>query len=201
MTPNFTQLTLVVVAFLCPQAQTQGTLHVDHVKILQKVKQKIDRKEKLRAIVPPGSGEGLGWGDHLNWHTLEDARSLVISGEVCKPILLLIHTPNCDICGDLSLEFKSSRAIKKLSESFIMVNVEDEEDSGEHSDTYKHGYPRLMFLDSEGKVRPEIRNPKSKYAKHNYPYFYGSITHMVEGMRSALHQLPHGGKPLVHNDL
>ena len=69
------------------------------------------------------------------------------------------------------------------------------------SETYKDGYPRMMFLDAYGKIRPQIKNPKHKYAGHNYPYYYGSLSHMVDGMRNALHELPHGHLKRLHQEL
>ena len=80
------------------------------------------------------------------------------------------------------LQFSDSDEIEKLSADFEMVNTEDNDEP--QGDQYQPdgGYiPRILFLNSEGKVQAQIKDT----ARTQYQYFYPSATGVIGAMNNA----------------
>ena len=75
-----------------------------------------------------------------------------------------------------------------LSEQFVMVNAEDEEEpSQDGTFSLDGGYiPRVIFLDPSGVVRPEFSN---KARPDKYSYFYTSPAEILVSMKEVLETL------------
>ena len=82
----------------------------------------------------------------------------------------------------LKPKFAESEAIKELSSSFVMVNVEDDEEpTGDYSPD--GGYiPRILFLDQDKKVDESLYNTQGS---DKYKFYYSSPEQIVAGMRAA----------------
>lgn len=77
------------------------------------------------------------------------------------------------------------RAFKKLSEYFIMVNTEDDEEPFEEEYRPDGKYiPRLLFLDKNGDLITDIKNKKAEYK--NYAYYYSSPADILNSMKDVL---------------
>ncbi|VDK71968.1 unnamed protein product [Gongylonema pulchrum] len=89
-----------------------------------------------------------GFGEDIAWVKWEDAVETAM--EANKPIFLLIHKSWCHACKALKKTFQQSnarKAFKKLSEYFVMVNTEDDEEPYEEEYRPDGKYiPRVLFL-------------------------------------------------------
>ena len=111
-----------------------------------------------------------GFGDKINWVKFEESADIAL--KTSKPIFLLIHKSWCGACQNLKPKLAESDKFKDLSEKFVMVNVEDNEEPSDSSYAPDGGYiPRVLFSDSSNTVKPEIYNfngnPKYKYYYSN----------------------------------
>ncbi|XP_070562473.1 thioredoxin domain-containing protein 12-like [Ptychodera flava] len=136
------------------------------------------------AVVLPviyADGLGRGFGDDINWKTLD--AGLKESKDLNKPLMLIIHKSWCGACKALKPKFADSSEIKELSEKFVMVNVEDNEEPSDSKYTPDGGYiPRILFLDSTGTVRTELINENGN---PQYKYYYPEATSVVKSMKKA----------------
>jgi protein-disulfide reductase (glutathione) len=127
-----------------------------------------------------------GFGDDIEWVKWEDAIEKAL--EVNKPIFLLIHKTWCHACKALKKTMQQSnarKAFKKLSEYFVMVNTEDDEEPFEEEYRPDGKYiPRLLFLDKNGDLISEIKNKKAEYK--NYAYYYSSPADILNSMKDVL---------------
>ncbi|EPB65676.1 hypothetical protein ANCCEY_15257, partial [Ancylostoma ceylanicum] len=77
------------------------------------------------------------------------------------------------------------KAFKKLSEYFIMVNTEDDEEPFEEEYRPDGKYiPRLLFLDKNGDLLEQFKNKKAEYK--NYAYYYSSPADIINSMKEVL---------------
>ncbi|KAJ8040226.1 Thioredoxin domain-containing protein 12 [Holothuria leucospilota] len=111
---------------------------------------------------------GRGFGGNIDWKTLDDG--LALAKESNKPLMLIIHKSWCGACKALKPKFASSLAIETMSNEFVMVNVEDDEEPTDRQFTPDGGYiPRILFLSPDGKVQTELKN---KLGNPKYHYYY-----------------------------
>lgn len=127
-----------------------------------------------------------GFGDDIAWVKWEDAVELALEKD--KPIFLLIHKSWCHACKALKKTFQQSnarKAFKKLSEYFIMVNTEDDEEPYEEEYKPDGKYiPRVLFLDKNGDLLPQFKNKKAEYK--NYAYYYSSPADILNSMKDVM---------------
>uniref|UniRef100_F1LCK7 Thioredoxin domain-containing protein 12 n=1 Tax=Ascaris suum TaxID=6253 RepID=F1LCK7_ASCSU len=127
-----------------------------------------------------------GFGEDIEWVKWEDAVETAL--EKNKPIFLLIHKSWCHACKALKKTFQQSnarKAFKILSEYFVMVNTEDDEEPYEEEYRPDGKYiPRLLFLDKNGDLLPEFVNKKAEYK--NYAYYYSSPADVLNSMKDVL---------------
>ncbi|PAV63962.1 hypothetical protein WR25_18791 [Diploscapter pachys] len=127
-----------------------------------------------------------GFGNDIDWVQWDDAIEKAL--DESKPIFLLIHKTWCHACKALKKTFQQSnarKAFKTLSQHFIMVNTEDDEEPFE--DEYKPDgkyIPRLLFLDRNGDLLSEFKNKKAEYK--NYGYYYSSPADILNTMKDVL---------------
>eukprot|EP01065_Artemidia_motanka_P039567 TRINITY_DN48539_c0_g1_i1.p1 TRINITY_DN48539_c0_g1~~TRINITY_DN48539_c0_g1_i1.p1 ORF type:complete len:177 (+),score=48.25 TRINITY_DN48539_c0_g1_i1:53-583(+) len=140
---------------------------------------------------------GRGFGRDLDWRTLSDG--LAEAAEFDRPVMLVLHKSWCSECRRLGEEFATSRGIERRADSFVLVNCMNE-DPGCESSYYMPdgGYvPRILFLDSGGRVLEELTAPGGV---PQYKYFYSSATQVVKGMDRAAKAL-HARPPRARNEL
>ena len=129
---------------------------------------------------------GGGFGAAYNWVSWTDAKPTALSQK--KPIMLLLHKTWCGACKRLKPVVSASKEMIALSEQFVMVNAEDEEEpSQDGTFSLDGGYiPRVIFLDPSGVVRPEFSN---KARPDKYSYFYTSPAEILVSMKEVLETL------------
>ncbi|XP_077981465.1 thioredoxin domain-containing protein 12-like [Glandiceps talaboti] len=144
----------------------------------------------VAAIIPAVLSDGdlgRGFGDHINWKTLDDG--LKESKETGKPLMLIIHKSWCGACKALKPKFAESTEIKDMSEKFVMVNVEDNEEPSDSKYSPDGGYiPRILFLDNTAAVHNEIINEKGN---PKFKYYYPEATSVLDSMKKAAELLVH----------
>eukprot|EP00911_Craspedida_sp_UC1_P003001 UC1_evm1s2192 len=122
-----------------------------------------------------------GWGDSIDWRTLEAAKAEAATSG--KPIMLVVHKTWCGACKALKPKFAASDEIAELAQHFVMVNVQDDEEPEEEEFKPDGGYiPRIVYLDSAGKVVNDLYN---KAGNPKYKYYYTDGASVAAGMRDA----------------
>ncbi|XP_005101514.1 thioredoxin domain-containing protein 12 isoform X2 [Aplysia californica] len=131
-----------------------------------------------------------GWGRNIQWVSMKEGQRL--AREQNKPAMVVIHKTWCRACRALRPRFANSRDIEKLSNEFIMINVEDDEEPKTSEFKPDGGYiPRILFMDPYGNVLQEVRNEGST----RWKYFYGETGSILDSMKRVLKQT--GGNPNV----
>lgn len=133
------------------------------------------------------AANGRGFNDSINWfNNLEDAQQEAKTQN--KPLMILIHKTWCGACTRLKTSFASDdvKSVIKQSENFIMVNLENDEEPKDKSYAPDGGYiPRIVFADSNGTVRPDVKDD----ARQKYAYFYSDAKSVTKAMQKALEKL------------
>jgi len=123
-----------------------------------------------------------GWGNRVQWHSLQDGQKL--AKEQGKPAMIVIHTTSCPSCRKLKPRFADSRVIEQLSQHFVMINVQNNEDPGSSELKPDGGYiPRILFTDAKGNVLKEVTSGDPKHK-----YFYGDIESICDSMQKTSKQ-------------
>jgi len=129
-----------------------------------------------------------GFNDNVAWHTnLAEAKQLAAAQN--KPLMVLIHKSWCGACKRLNQQLSAagSEPFVEASNSFVMVNLSDDAEPSDAAYAPDGGYiPRVLFLDSAGNVKPELKNPTRS---GQYLYFYTDAGSLVAGMKNALTKL------------
>eukprot|EP00004_Rigifila_ramosa_P021787 TRINITY_DN585_c0_g1_i2.p2 TRINITY_DN585_c0_g1~~TRINITY_DN585_c0_g1_i2.p2 ORF type:complete len:165 (+),score=50.37 TRINITY_DN585_c0_g1_i2:24-497(+) len=126
-------------------------------------------------------GLGRGFGDKVEWHSLEDG--LKLAKELNKPAMVLIHKSWCGACKSLGAAVSVSDEVAAASSDFVCINVQDNEEPADPKYKPDGGYiPRVLFLEADGTVRAELKNPQGN---PKYAYFYSSPSQLVAGMEAA----------------
>uniref|UniRef100_A0A1I7WHH3 Thioredoxin domain-containing protein n=1 Tax=Heterorhabditis bacteriophora TaxID=37862 RepID=A0A1I7WHH3_HETBA len=144
-----------------------------------------------------------GFRSEIKW--VEWSKATGVAKDLNKPIFFLIHKTWCGACKGLQREFNSSPNaddLIKLSENFVMVNVEDNEEPDDIKYAPDGGYiPRILFLASQLLVliifqlifthsdtdgNPLMVNNEKKYK--NNKYFYPLVPQVIQGMERALQE-------------
>lgn len=147
--------------------------------------------------VNPKNPLSRGWNDDIPWVSLEAA--LDIAKKENKPIFLLIHKSWCHACKSLRPKFAKAKEIAELSKQFVMVNTEDDEEPWEEQYQPDGKYiPRIFFLDPEGNVMSDVKNPKMEYEQ--YQYYYSNPAPIITAMKQVLKRLESAGKPAEAKD-
>jgi protein-disulfide reductase (glutathione) len=140
-----------------------------------------DQAPARKATIP-----AAGWNDDIAWRGLDEGlREAQQSG---MPLMLVVHTEWCGNCQKLKPSF-AGKSLAQLSEQFVMVHV----DQDAHPEVTLYGpdgqyIPRVMFLDSNGNIDTQLKNPN----RDRYRYFYTPQDDLVAAMREALDR--HGNK-------
>ena len=78
----------------------------------------------------------------------------------------------------------SNEDVAELSKQFIMVNAEDDEEPEGEEFSPDGGYiPRILFLASNGEVKPDVHN---EGGNPKYKYYYSNANQVADAMKSAL---------------
>ncbi|XP_066927374.1 uncharacterized protein [Clytia hemisphaerica] len=114
---------------------------------------------------------GRGFGEYIDW--VAYPRALELCKEKNMPMMLIIHKTWCGACKSLKPTIKDSRPIWELSKYFIMVNTEDSEEPHDEQYFIDGGYyPRIYFLDSQGKVHHDLHNRDPAFLKYKFSFAY-----------------------------
>ncbi|XP_068675297.1 thioredoxin domain-containing protein 12-like [Montipora foliosa] len=131
---------------------------------------------------------GRGFGEHIDWKTYPEGLKEAQASQ--KPVMLLIHKSWCGACKALKPKFAESKGIDELSKSFVMINVEDDEEPQDPKFHIDGSYiPRIFILDSAGIVQKDIYN---KNGNPSYKYYYGNTGGIVSSMKEALELMVDG---------
>ena len=126
-------------------------------------------------------GQARGFGDLIDWYNDLPA-GLASAKEKNLPVMMLIHKSWCGACKRLKPEFQASEDIRAIARSFVMVNLEDDEEPKDPRYSSDGGYiPRIFFLKADGS---EI--PNTAFGSEKYPHFYSSYDRVHYAMDQAL---------------
>ena len=131
-----------------------------------------------------------GFAGDVAWRGFDEG--LAESRERSVPVMLVVHTSWCPRCKSLKGEFSDSE-LEALSESFVMVNVDQDFESRAKAIAPDGDYvPRIVFLSPDGTPSTSIVNERSPRFRH----FYTGRADLKRSMRHALKTL---GDDLRHS--
>lgn len=134
-------------------------------------------QEPKRVATAPANG----WGDDIAWRGFDEGMSESI--ETGRPLMMVVHTSWCTKCKALKKKFRSDMELQELTENFVMINVDQDENAAALNYAPDGQYiPRIVFLDDAGSVDEKLRNKRSP----RYKFFYTPNDDIAEVMRKAL---------------
>jgi protein-disulfide reductase (glutathione) len=132
---------------------------------------------KRKATIPAD-----GWNDDIAWRGFDEGLSEAKQDQ--RPVMMVVHTSWCPKCRSLQKVFNEDPQIERLSEQFVMVHVDQDQNPAATLYAPDGQYiPRVMFLDPNGKLDPELRN---QGRPNKFRYFYTPQEDLVSTMREAL---------------
>ena len=136
--------------------------------------------------------ESNGLGDHIEWHKWSNGVSL--AKETGRPLMVVLHKSWCPACKSLKPKFVASDTIAKLSTSFVMVNAKEGEEPMDQPmlDIDGKYIPRIIFLDNEANVLPEVVNDSGN---PQYKYYHMEAQSIVKAMKKTLATVKYEPKP------
>ena len=124
-----------------------------------------------------------GWGENINWHALSECWNEAKSKN--KPVMCVIHKPTCPACMRLRRAVSNSDEISKLSQDFVMVNLEWHEAPSSQDFAPDGRYiPRVIFFTPGGNALLNVVNRKDGDTK----YAYSSVQRLTENMKEVRDQ-------------
>jgi len=130
-----------------------------------------------------------GWGKNMKWVSLKEGQQM--AREQNKPAMVVIHKTWCRACKALKPRFSNSREIEQLSQNFVMINVEDDEEPKSAEYKPDGGYiPRILFLDPNGNVMSQVTNETNQT---QWKYFYGETSSIADSMKKVLKKVGSSG--------
>jgi protein-disulfide reductase (glutathione) len=132
---------------------------------------------KRKATIPAD-----GWNDDIAWRGFDEGLSEAKQDQ--RPVMMVVHTSWCPKCRALQKVFNEDSQIERLSEHFVMVHVDQDQNPAATLYAPDGQYiPRVMFLDANGKLDPELTNQNRT---QRFRYFYTPQEDLVATMREAL---------------
>lgn len=121
-----------------------------------------------------------GYGDQIAWRGLDEG--LAEAAKLGRPLMLVVHASWCPRCRELKQRFFDP-TLAETSDRFVMVNL----DQDQSPEALRHGpdgqyIPRILFFDPQGRLDPELQNPRGG----KYKYFYTPQDDLVAMMQQAL---------------
>jgi len=135
-------------------------------------------------------------GSLLQWKKPSDLTETFLAGNT-KPIMMLVHKSWCGACSRLREELGNvdkAREVAALGENYVLVEALDAEEPTDDAFAPDGKYfPRIVFLDSKGEVRPEFTC--SLDANPTFQYFYRTAEQVAYSMKEVLVGLSHEERP------
>ncbi|CAE1277609.1 TXNDC12 [Acanthosepion pharaonis] len=123
-----------------------------------------------------------GWNDKIHWQTL--SQGLDLAAKLDKPAMVIIHKTWCSACKSLKRDFAKNAEIQEMSQHFVMVNTQDDEEPKEDKYAPDGSYiPRILFVDGSSNVRVQHYNEDGN---KKYRYFYSSAREVITSMRKVI---------------
>ncbi len=127
-----------------------------------------------------------GFNDAIAWRGFEEG--FRVASEEQRPLMLVVHASWCSKCRLLKRLFRSDKQLIELSEQFVMVNVDqDEEPTVTQLGPDGTYLPRVLFFAPNGDIDSTLQNPN----RRRFRYFYMPNEDLLGTMRRALER--HGG--------
>lgn len=130
------------------------------------------------------------WNEDIAWLSLEEGYHR--AWQEMKPIMVVLANSTCEACVNLKREWEASKTIEALSESFVMVFIENAPEPSDFKftpdgDRY---YPRIIFLWPDGERIDSVQGPWKAYRA-----FYPRAPLVEKAMVKVLDQVgTHEGK-------
>ncbi|KAL1117173.1 hypothetical protein AAG570_004500 [Ranatra chinensis] len=100
--------------------------------------------------------------------------------------MVVVFKGVCSSCNALRQNVGSSEEIARLAEGFVMVNVEDPEDSLPELRPVTY-VPRVLFFTPDGKFCEQFYN---RLGNPKYKFFYPNATSIAATMKDVLEKYP-----------
>ncbi len=127
-----------------------------------------------------------GFNDAIAWRGFEEG--FRVASEEQRPLMLVVHASWCSKCRLLKRLFRSDKQLIELSEQFVMVNVDqDEEPTVTQLGPDGTYLPRVLFFAPNGDIDSTLQNPN----RRRFRYFYMPNEDLLGTMQRALER--HGG--------